>query len=74
MAGTSRQKVSFANQQRTHDALRKSVNSICKYTDEYSEVQLDHYILPHPLLGKVTIQEMMYFTIYHAEHHHNCTQ
>jgi len=62
-------KVSFADQQKTQGALRKSVNSICKSVDGYSEVQLDHYILPHPLLGKITIREMMYFTIYHAEHH-----
>ena len=62
-------KVSFANQQQTHSAMRKSVNSICKNVEGYSELQLDHYVLPHPLLGKVTIREMMYFTIYHAEHH-----
>ncbi len=63
------EKISFANQQRAHAALRKAVNSICKNLDGYSEAQLDHYILPHPLLGKITIREMMYFTMYHAEHH-----
>lgn len=62
-------RVSFANQQATHGALRKSINSLCKNVNSYSEAQLDHYILPHPLLGKVTTREMMYFTIYHAEHH-----
>src|SRR6185295_3848824 len=61
-------KVSFANQQNSHAALRKSVKNICKNLESYSEVQLDHYILPHPLLGKITIREMMYFTIYHTEH------
>ena len=30
---------------------------------------LDVYILPHPLLGKVTLREMLYFTIHHNEHH-----
>ena len=63
------EKVSFANQQKTAMALRKSVDSICRSLDSYSETSLDRYILPHPLLGKVTIREMLYFTIYHAEHH-----
>jgi hypothetical protein len=34
-----------------------------------SEKDLDVYILPHPLLGKVTLREMLYFTIHHNEHH-----
>lgn len=36
--------------------------------------ELDKYILPHPLLGKLTIREMMYFTIYHVEHHKKLTE
>jgi DinB superfamily len=34
-----------------------------------SEKDLDAYILPHPLLGKLTLREMMFFTIYHTNHH-----
>ena len=34
-----------------------------------SETDLDKYILPHPLLGKLTLREMLYFTIYHNQHH-----
>jgi hypothetical protein len=34
-----------------------------------SEKDLDKYVLPHPLLGKLTIREMMYFTILHVKHH-----
>ena len=34
-----------------------------------SEKDLDVYILPHPLLGKVTLREMLYFIIHHNEHH-----
>ena len=37
--------------------------------EKQSEPDLDKYILPHPLLGKVTLREMLYFTIYHNEHH-----
>jgi len=34
-----------------------------------NEQDLDVYILPHPLLGKITLREMLYFTIHHNEHH-----
>ena len=37
--------------------------------EKQSEKDLDAYILPHPLLGKVTLREMLYFTIHHNEHH-----
>ena len=37
--------------------------------ERQSEKNLDVYILPHPLLGKVTLREMLYFTIHHNEHH-----
>lgn len=39
--------------------------------EKQSESDLDKYILPHPLLGKVTLREMLYFTIHHNEHHLN---
>lgn len=33
------------------------------------EKELDQYLLPHPLLGKLTLREMLFFTIYHTYHH-----
>ena len=53
--------------------ILKPIKKLCKRVDGFSEQQLDEYILPHPLLGKVTIREMLYFTIYHAEHHQRIT-
>ena len=38
---------------------------------KWSEEKLDQYLLPHPLLGKLTIREMLFFTIYHNQHHLN---
>lgn len=35
-----------------------------------NEYDLDNYQLPHPILGKLTLREMLYFTAYHVEHHH----
>jgi len=37
----------------------------------WNDDTLDHYIAPHPLLGKLTLRELCYFTIYHTEHHLN---
>lgn len=37
----------------------------------WQEKDLDKYILPHPLLGKMTVREMLFFTIHHTQHHHN---
>jgi hypothetical protein len=35
----------------------------------WDEAALDRYQLPHPLLGKLTVREMLYFTLYHLGHH-----
>jgi hypothetical protein len=35
----------------------------------WKDAQLDQYIVPHPLLGKITLRELGYFTIYHTYHH-----
>jgi hypothetical protein len=46
-----------------------SVHNLCKRIEKFTETELDNLILPHPLLGKITIREMLYFTAYHVEHH-----
>ena len=35
----------------------------------WSDDKLDRYQLPHPLLGKLTVREMLFFTLYHQRHH-----
>jgi len=47
-------------------SMDKLINAIEKNT---SDPQLDQYIAPHPLLGKITLRELCYFTIYHTFHH-----
>ena len=37
--------------------------------NRWKEHQPDEYLAPHPLLGKITLRELCYFTIHHAEHH-----
>lgn len=53
------------------------LNKWLTITDEYLEAinknwsteQFDQYIVRHPLLGKITLRELCYFTIYHTRHH-----
>ena len=34
-----------------------------------TEQDLDKYLAKHPLLGRITLRELGYFTIFHTEHH-----
>lgn len=36
---------------------------------KWSDKNLDKVLLPHPLLGKMMVREMLYFTHIHTEHH-----
>jgi hypothetical protein len=42
--------------------------------EKWSDKALDHYLLPHPLLGKMTVREILFFTLYHNLHHVNDVQ
>ncbi len=35
----------------------------------WKEPLLEQYLAPHPLLGKITLRELGYFTIHHTYHH-----
>lgn len=56
------------------EKLRELVDKLCNKVENFEEDKLDTLVLPHPLLGKLTMREMFYFTIYHAEHHHKLTE
>jgi hypothetical protein len=49
------------------DELSAKYLSLIKYY--WDEEQLDKYIVPHPMLGKITIRELLYFTLHHSKHH-----
>lgn len=42
---------------------------LLKKIARWKEEKLDTYILPHPLLGKITLREMLFFTDFHIRHH-----
>lgn len=49
--------------------LQDTVTRLAKLINDFSEESLEKSILPHPLLGKLTLREMLLFTIYHVQHH-----
>ena len=48
---------------------KKEMLALEKACSNWKEEHMDTYILPHPLLGKVTLREMMYFMDHHTLHH-----
>ena len=38
-------------------------------TRKISDVNLDTLIIPHPLMGKMTVKELIMWAAYHTEHH-----
>lgn len=51
------------------DELKNINDTFLKKVDGFTEEDLDKYLIPHPVLGKLTIREMLYFTICHTLHH-----
>lgn len=45
------------------------VKALCLKIETFSDHELDTLLIPHPLLGKLTLREMLYNAIYHVEHH-----
>ena len=48
---------------------RGAVEGLVAAIPRWSEPALDRYRLPHPLLGRLTAREMLFFTLYHNAHH-----
>ncbi len=47
------------------------IEELCSLIDNFAEEDLDHLALPHPMLGTLSLREMLYNAIYHAVHHQN---
>ena len=51
------------------DQFSKVSTELVSVAEKWEEDELDGYLLPHPLIGKITIREMLFFTIYHNLRH-----
>ena len=44
-------------------------NSLLSSLKKWEDDEMDQYQLPHPLLGRLTIREMLFFSVYHTLRH-----
>ncbi len=49
--------------------FRASHAALVRLAQKQSGDKLDSCIVPHPLLGKITLRELLFFTIFHIEMH-----
>jgi hypothetical protein len=42
---------------------------LLKKLGRWSDAELDQYQVPHPLIGMLTMREILFFTIFHTHHH-----
>jgi hypothetical protein len=55
------------------ETLEKMINDLRAGIENFTEPELDSLAIPHPLLGKLSMREMLYNAIYHVVHHHQLT-
>ena len=48
---------------------KDSLTAFISNLQNWSEEELEMYNCPHPIFGKITVREILYFTIYHVQHH-----
>lgn len=48
---------------------RGSGDALLHAAGAWDDASLDRLRIPHPLLGKLTVREMLLFTLYHQRHH-----
>lgn len=48
---------------------QKAGKTLVEKVGQWNEKSLDRYRLPHPLLGNLTVREILLFTLYHDRHH-----
>jgi hypothetical protein len=60
---------SRAAQQKLVFRWLKTGQSLDQALAGWSDLDLDRYRLPHPLIGKLTVREMVAWSLYHGYHH-----
>ncbi|MFM8349053.1 MAG: DinB family protein [Bacteroidota bacterium] len=62
-------KVSYGDRDKLRNKLMKQTAFLVRKAEAMSEQDLDRYIVPHPLFGKITMREMFMATWLHTDHH-----
>jgi hypothetical protein len=51
------------------EQFSKASAELVATVEKWNDKELDDYLLPHPILGKLTVREMIFFTVYHNLRH-----
>ncbi len=63
--------ISKTQKPRLIENLKSENKKLAVIISKWKAEDLSVCLLPHPLLGKMTVREMLFFTIHHVEHHFN---
>jgi len=61
--------VSYGKQKLVYSWNASTAKYLAALAAKRTEEDLDNYLARHPLLGRITLRELCYFTIFHTEHH-----
>ncbi|MCB0507459.1 MAG: DinB family protein [Chitinophagales bacterium] len=64
----------FPTRKLINSTWKKSFESLIKTIDKWKEEDLDKFCMPHPILGVLSVREMLFFTLYHNRHHFKTIQ
>lgn len=65
---------SAAERERILQGWQRKCDQLVSAVESWADEDLDQLVLPHPLLGDMTLREILLFTLYHNQHHVNDVQ
>ena len=66
--------LSFSSREKEFKVYQKSVKKLISVARKCTDEELDKFVIPHPLIGKLTLREMQFFCVHHVQHHNTLTQ
>lgn len=66
--------IKYGKQKLLDNWIKATTNYVKALTNKRNEEDLDNYLARHPLLGRITLRELCYFTVFHTQHHLNIIQ
>lgn len=61
--------ISAENKSTKLEELNRTISLLNKGLQHFEEETLDTHSIFHPAMGKLSLREILYFTIYHVNHH-----
>jgi hypothetical protein len=66
--------IKYGKQKLLDNWNKATLKYLSAVTNNRTEEDLDNYLARHPLLGRITLRELCYFTAFHTQHHLNSIQ